>query len=51
MDWLCDNVIGGLPNPEQILPVSRAMVQELGIYQDGGLKKKEGAGNEDSVSL
>jgi len=34
MDWLCDNVIGSIPSAEEILPVSRKMVQELGIYRD-----------------
>lgn len=42
MGWLCDNVLGSLPDPAEILPISRAMVKELGIYQDGVLKKKEG---------
>lgn len=42
MNWLCDNVFGSLPDPAEILPISRAMVKELGIYQDGVLKKKEG---------
>ena len=51
MDWLCDNVLGGLPNPDDILPISRAMVNELGIYQDSILKKKEDTGNENSVSF
>ena len=34
MDWLCDNVIGTIPAFEEILPDSRKMVQELGIYRD-----------------
>ena len=34
MDWLCDNVIGSIPSFEEILPVSRKMVQELGIYRE-----------------
>ena len=34
MDWLCDNVIGAIPKYEEILPVSRPMVRELGIYRD-----------------
>ena len=36
MDWLCDNVLGGLPAQEDILPVSQAMVKELGIYGKKG---------------
>ena len=42
MDWLCDNILGSLPDPDEILPVSQAMVKELGIYQDGSFQKKEG---------
>lgn len=34
MDWLCDNVIGSIPTVEEIMPESRKMVQELGIYRD-----------------
>ena len=34
MDWLCDNVIGTIPAYEELLPESRKMVQELGIYRD-----------------
>ena len=36
MDWLCDNVLGSLPAQEDILPVSQAMVKELGIYGKKG---------------
>ena len=31
MDWLCENVMGTFPTYEQILPVSRPMVDLLGI--------------------
>ena len=41
MDWLCDNVIGQIPAYNEILPVSRAMVRELGIYRDQILTEKE----------
>ena len=34
MDWLCDNVVGEIPTFDQILPRSRAMVRELGLYRD-----------------
>ena len=34
MDWLCDNVVGSIPGYEELLPASRNMVQELGIYRD-----------------
>lgn len=34
MDWLCENVIGQIPPFEEILPMSRTMVRELGVYRD-----------------
>ncbi len=34
MDWLCENVIGSIPEFEELIPSSRKMVQELGIYRD-----------------
>ncbi len=34
MDWLCDNVMGQIPQYEDILPISKPMVRELGIYRD-----------------
>ena len=41
MDWLCDNVEGQIPSFDQILPVSRAMVRELGVYRDEIPAEKE----------
>ena len=41
MDWLCDNVDGQIPAFEQILPASRAMVRELGVYKDEIPAEKE----------
>jgi len=41
MDWLCDNVIGEIPPFEQILPISRRMVRELGVYKDTIPPEKE----------
>ena len=32
MDWLCDNVIGTFPKHDEVMPVSRPMVDLLGIY-------------------
>ena len=32
MDWLCENVVGSFPKYDEILPVSRPMVDLLGIY-------------------
>jgi hypothetical protein len=41
MDWLCENVIGEIPSFDQILPMSRTMVRELGIYRDSIPTAKE----------
>lgn len=36
MDWLCENVVGTFPTYEQILPISRPMVDLLGVgYSQG----------------
>ena len=34
MDWLCNNVVGQIPSFDSIIPASRTMVRELGIYRD-----------------
>ena len=47
MDWLCDNVIGSIPEFDEILPVSQKMVRELGIYRDRIPAEKEGKNRED----
>ena len=41
MDWLCENVVGKIPTFDQILPMSRTMVRELGIYRDSISEDKE----------
>ena len=41
MDWLCENVIGQIPSFDQILPMSRTMVRELGVYRDSIPAAKE----------
>ena len=41
MDWLCANVEGSIPRFDEILPVSRAMVRELGVYRDEIPAEKE----------
>ena len=46
MDWLCENVIGSIPSFDQILPMSRTMVRELGIYRDSIPAEKEVASRE-----
>ena len=47
MDWLCENVIGSIPTFDQILPISRTMVRELGIYRDSIPAAKEVSPRED----
>ena len=47
MDWLCENVIGSIPPFEEILPVSRSLVRELGIYRDTIPPEKEVRARED----
>ena len=46
MDWLCENVIGRIPPFEEILPISRTMVREMGIYRDSIPAEKEVAERE-----
>ncbi len=43
MDWLCENVTGEIPEFDQIIPMSQAMVRELGIYRDRLTPEKGGA--------
>ena len=47
MDWLCENVIGSIPTFDQILPMSRTMVRELGVYRDSIPSIKEVSARED----
>ena len=47
MDWFCDNIIGGIPPFEDILPISETMVRELGIYRDKIPAEKEAKARED----
>jgi len=46
MDWLCENVIGEIPGFDRILPMSRTMVRELGVYRDSIAEEKEVAERE-----
>ena len=34
MDWLCDNVEGRIPEFEELLPASQALVRELGLHRE-----------------
>lgn len=47
MDWLCDNVIGTIPEFSEIIPVAEKMVRQLGIYRDRIPPEKEGKPRED----
>ena len=42
MDWLCENVEGCIPEFDQVLPVSQALVRELGLHREQIPLKKEG---------
>ncbi len=41
MDWLCANVEGSIPSFDEILPMSRDVVREMGIHKDEIPLKKE----------
>ena len=47
MDWLCGNIVGSIPQFQEILPVSQNMVRELGIYRDRIPTQEEGKPRED----
>lgn len=34
MDWLCENVVGTIPTIEEILPMARPLVEQMGIYRE-----------------
>lgn len=42
MDWLCDNVIGSIPEYDELLPISKALVRELGVHRERIPPEKEG---------
>ena len=41
MDWLCQNVDGHIPGFDELLPIARPTVRELGIYRDMIPEEKE----------
>jgi len=41
MDWLCDNVIGSIPEYEDVLPFAQSTVQALGLHRDWIALQKE----------
>ncbi len=42
MDWLCENVRGGIPPYEALLPMARELVRLLGVYRDALQPEKRG---------
>ena len=43
MDWLCDNVIGRIPEFDEVEPFAQPMLRELGIHRDSIPMEKEGS--------
>ena len=43
MDWLCDNVIGRIPEFDEVEPFAQPMLRELGIHRDRIPMEKEGS--------
>jgi len=41
MDWLCNNVVGSIPEIDDVMPESVDMVRLLGLHRDNLLPKKE----------
>ncbi len=48
MDWLCEGVVGSIPAFDDLLPFSRDMVRELGIYRERIPVTEEKRDNENS---
>ena len=42
MDWLCENVVGKIPEFDEVEPYAQPMLRELGIHRDQILPEKEG---------
>ena len=51
MDWLCENVCGSIPSFDEVLPISRNMVRELGVYREEIPAQKEANAVENFVHL
>ena len=41
MDWLCENVVGHIPEFEEVLPFAQATVRELGLHRERIPREKE----------
>jgi hypothetical protein len=42
MDWLCENVVGQIPEFEDVLPIAQPLVRELGLHRETIPVEKEG---------
>ena len=51
MDWLCANVSGSIPTFDEVLPMSRNMVRELGVYRETIPAQKEANKDEAFIHL
>ena len=51
MDWLCENVSGSIPTFDEILPMSRNMIRELGVHKEDIPAQKEAKTVEDFIHL
>ena len=51
MDWLCENVCGSIPAFDEVLPMSRNMIRELGVYREQIPAQKEARAVENFIHL
>ena len=51
MNWLCENVCGSIPAFDEVLPMSRNMIRELGVYREEIPAQKEAKAVEDFIYL
>lgn len=51
MDWLCENVSGSIPTFDEVLPMSKNMVRELGVYREKIPAQKEAKAVENFIHL
>ena len=51
MDWLCENVCGSIPTFDEVLPMSRNMIRELGVYREQIPAQKEARAVENFIHL
>ena len=51
MDWLCEIVCGSIPTFDEVLPMSRNMIRELGVYREQIPAQKEARAVENFIHL